>query len=238
MKRRCPYCNTELKGKKLVKHISETHEGKGSEFYCRDTCVRCCTDPGSPLELLLADIKRISKKLKIGAAEFFERYGAVLWTNIPGTALLIPATGLPFPCKFLVKGKCSIYDVRPLHCRLFPERLYIAPEPWSYESFYSAGYICVDDGLTISPERRSELEELMIEDQRELEKTADFFNNEKFVYELTPDQLAEVEEAFLKISPGDCDRGGAKRRVLDEMIPQDFKEHVRQAFLDMLGETH
>ena len=76
------------------------------------------------------------------------------------------------------------------------------------------------------------------QDERELEKTADFFNNEKFVYELTPDQLAEVEEAFLKISPGDCDRGGAKRRVLDEMIPQDFKEHVRQAFLDMLGETH
>ncbi|MFV2040749.1 MAG: YkgJ family cysteine cluster protein [Candidatus Hydrothermarchaeales archaeon] len=237
MKRRCPYCNTELKGKKLAKHLSAVHEGGGAEFYCRDSCVRCCTDPGSPLELLLADIERISKSLKISMAEFFERYGGVLWTNIPGTALLIPATGLPFPCKFLVDGKCSIYDVRPLHCRLFPERLYIAPEPWSYESFYSAGYVCVDAGLGIQPNRRAELEELMAEDQRELERTAAFFKNENYVYELTPDQLAEVEDAFLKIGSNDLDRGDAKRRILDEMIPQDFKEHVGQAFLKRLGET-
>jgi Fe-S-cluster containining protein len=234
MKRRCPYCDLVLKGKELYKHIFQDHLGRGADFYCREGCVRCCTDPGAPLELVLSDIERISKGLDISCEDFFLRYGGVLWSSIPGTRVLIPATGLPFPCKFLKDGSCEIYEMRPLHCRLFPERLYIDPSPQEFLSFYRAGYECIDEGVSLGEERVDEVKDLMREDQAALERTAGFFRNEDYVFELSPSQYGEIQRIFREIDPLDPNRNEKRRKALEARIPEPFKRQVRDAFISRL----
>lgn len=236
MKRRCPYCNLVLKGKELNKHIYQEHLGRGAEFYCRESCVQCCSDPGAPLELVLADIERISKGLDISCEDFFTRYGGILWSSIPGTRVLIPATGLPFPCKFLKDRRCEIYEMRPLHCRLFPERLYIDPSPQEFLSFYRAGYECINKGLSLNEERAQDVKALMEEDQEELERTAGFFRNEDHVYELSPSQYNEIQSIFSGIDPREPNRNEKRRIALEAIIPESFKKIVREAFISRLKE--
>jgi Fe-S-cluster containining protein len=179
---------------------------------------------------VLSDIERIAGEMGINTEELFTRYGGVLWTNIPGTKALIPSTGLPFPCKFLEGGRCKIYEMRPLHCRLFPERLYINPNPRDFESFSRSGYECIDEGITINEERAEEIRKLMEEDNRELERTANFFKNENFIYELTPSQANEVQKIFNSLAPDDPERNRRRREALENKIPRQFREEVRDSF--------
>jgi Fe-S-cluster containining protein len=216
MKRACPYCGLRLKGKKLSTHISKEHQGAGKKFFCREDCVRCCTDLGAPLELVLEDILRIAGELKISSEDFLKIYGGVLWTNIPGTKALIPSTGLPFPCKFLKTGKCSIYEFRPLHCRLFPERLFINPAPDQFEPFYKSGYTCVDEGFYMGEEREEEIERLMDIDRSELERTANFFKNERLIYELSQEQYKIVQKMFGETDQSDPERNRKRRKILED----------------------
>jgi Fe-S-cluster containining protein len=234
MKRKCPYCGQRFKGKDLKQHLFEAHQGRGAKFFCREGCVRCCSDPGAPLELVLSDIERIATVLGLICEDFFKIFGGVLWSNIPGTPAVIPSTGLPFPCKFLKEGKCKIYEVRPLHCRLFPERLYIDSSPQKYESFYKAGYECVDEGLTLDEGRALELTGLIEKDQRELERTAEFFRNEDFIYELSPPEYNQAQLFFGQIEPDDPQRNMKRRSALEGLIPEKFKEEVRSAFISRL----
>jgi len=236
MKRSCPFCNVRLSGKALGEHIFLVHQGAGREFFCRDGCVRCCTDVGAPLELLLEDIQRISASMGITCEEFFRRYGDVHWTMIPGTRSLIPATCLPFPCSFLSEGRCSIYELRPLHCRLFPERLYVKPSPAVFEPFYRSGYVCVDEGVYLTEERMDEVARLMEEDRRELERTARFFRNEEFIYELSPEEVFRIESGFGEISSLDPERNRKRREIVEGVIPESFKALVRESFLSRLRE--
>ena len=215
-------------------HIFNVHQGGGQVFYCRETCARCCTDIGAPLELLLSDIQKLSKHLGLSNEEFFKRYGGILWSNIPGTTALIPSTGLPFPCKFLENGKCTIYEVRPLHCRLFPERLYINPSQQTFEPFYGAGYQCVDEGVYLDDKRNREVREAIDEDQTELRRTADYFKNDKYIYELSEPEYREVQERMLGIDWTDPERNRLKREIIEGIIPSDFKKSVEEAFIQNL----
>ena len=231
MKRSCPYCGLKLKGKELASHVFEVHEGGGLSFYCREGCARCCTDAGAPLELVLEDIERISRGLGVSCEEFFKRYGGVLWSNIAGTHSLIPSTGLPFPCKLLKDYRCTVYKIRPLHCRLFPERLYITPSPREFEPFHGSGYACVDAGVFVDEKRAVSVESLMEKDQDELLRTAEFFRNEEHIYELTPSQYKKIQRVFGDIPPGDLERNKMRREALEGLIPKKVKEEARRAFL-------
>lgn len=225
-----------LKGKEINSHIFEAHHGKGAEFFCREDCVRCCTDVGAPLELVIGDIERIARALGLTSEAFFKRYAGILWSSIPGTRTFIPSIGLPFPCRFLKDDKCTIYEIRPLHCRLFPERLYIDPSPEVFEPFHRAGYNCIDEGFLLSEERKEEVKRLMDEDQKELVRTAEFFQNEDFIYELTPSQYEEAQRAFMALSPDDPERNRKKRETIDALMPPGVKEEVMKAFLARLKE--
>lgn len=234
MKRACPYCGLKFKGKNLHTHIYETHMGKGEEFRCRDDCVRCCTDIGAPLELVIGDVERIARALDISFEELFKEYGGIGWSNIPGTGALIPALGLPFPCGFLKEGKCTIYDIRPLHCRLFPERLYISPATEELEPFFLSGYACLDAGFSISEERIEEVKDLMEQDKNELIRTAKIFKNEEFIYELNPSQDETVWKRLVNIRPDDPERNRKRREIIESVIPAEFRDQVYEAFLDRL----
>ncbi len=234
MKRACPYCGSRFKGKHLPSHIYETHLGKGEEFYCRDDCVRCCTDVGAPLELVIGDVERIVPALGITFEEFFREYAGIGWSNIPGTSALIPAIGLPFPCGFLKKGRCTIYDVRPLHCRLFPERLYVSPASEELEPFLSSGYACLDEGFSMSEDRVEEVKELMEQDKNELIRTAKVFKNDEFVYELSPSEHEAAWKMLVGIRPDDHERNRKRREIIESAIPPKFQDKVYDAFLDKL----
>jgi Fe-S-cluster containining protein len=234
MKRSCPYCSLKFKGKEINAHVFEVHHGRGAEFFCKEGCVRCCTDVGAPLELLIDDIKRIVPAVGITFEEFFENYAGILWSSIPGTRAFVPSIGLPFPCRFLKEGRCTIYDIRPLHCVLFPERLYIDPSSHMFKPFYRAGYVCVDEGFFVDEKRAIEIEQLMEEDQKALIKTAEFFKNEDFIYEFAPAGYEEAQRVFRSIDDNDPDRNRKKREIIDALIPAKTKNEVKLAFLARL----
>ncbi|GGH74959.1 YkgJ family cysteine cluster protein [Phaeocystidibacter marisrubri] len=97
-------------GKKLDREIHQLHE---EVFACTDClqCANCCKTTG-PL-FTRKDIDRISKHLKMKAADFEEKY---LRVDEDGDHVLQSV-----PCTFLGEDNyCSIYDVRPKACREYP----------------------------------------------------------------------------------------------------------------------
>jgi len=236
MKRECEYCGEKIKAKELEAHVFEAHEGKGKEFKCfGEACARCCTDEGAPLELTLRDIIRISKKLKMDYKEFFESYCGMAWSGNLREGF-VPTTVFPFPCKFLSRGKCSVYEARPLHCRLFPERLFISPLRQAIEPFYRTNYKCVDAGFKLGEERKEYVKELLKQDEEEINETLNFFENFTFFY--TPDDeiYGLIVSRLKKISSADAERNAKKRKIIESSIPEDFKEEVKKHFIERLEE--
>ncbi len=80
------------------------------EVNCMD-CANCCKTMTPTFTK--TDIKRISAHLEMKPKEFVEKWlikeeDSGDWVNKTQ------------PCQFLVKNKCSIYDVRPADCAEFP----------------------------------------------------------------------------------------------------------------------
>lgn len=208
----------------MIKPILKKHY-----FHCIKGCVRCCTDRGNPLELTFEDIMRLCHYLSIDAAVFFERYCGIIWNRIPDTTFLVPSIGLSFPCKFLEADECSIYDFRPIHCRLFPESLMSVGKV----SFYlNSGYKCVDRGMTVSKKWRFYIDILNKMDMEELEATASYFENFKYCVEVNPEEF-ERTSSLLK----DADTMGKaekRRELLTETISRKKRDEVRYEFMDKL----
>lgn len=90
--------------------VQEVHSEVFRDVDCL-SCANCCKTTG-PL-FTEKDIERISKHLKLKAADFETRY---LRTDEDGDKVL-----QTLPCNFLMADNaCSIYDVRPKACREFP----------------------------------------------------------------------------------------------------------------------
>lgn len=90
-------------------------------FKCNH-CGFCCKgEKGIEVNLTLGDIYRICEHEMITIDEFFEKYGGLKPfgdPRYPGEYEV--DIGLDMPCKFWKNGKCSIYEARPLNCRIFP----------------------------------------------------------------------------------------------------------------------
>lgn len=232
MMKACKYCGEKIDAKSYAKHISEIHEGMGKEFRC-SRCARCCTDEGAPLEITLRDILRISSHLKITPREFFEKYCSIAWSGDLKHGF-IPTIVIPFPCKFLNSNKCTIYEIRPLHCRLFPERLFAEPNPVEIEPFYKAGYNCIDTGFKLSNKRKREIKELMEVDREEILETANFFENFTFSYSFESDEYAKIIREIKKIDKNDKERNKKKREIIESKIPEELRKVVKSFFIEKL----
>lgn len=82
-------------------------------FECQPGCINCCTQSGHVF-VTEDDIDRIARHLGLERANFEKRY---VYRGKWGARLTIPK---PHSCHFLLEGGCSIHEVKPLQCRLFP----------------------------------------------------------------------------------------------------------------------
>lgn len=100
----------QQKPKDLDRKFHEAHEITFKKMDCL-TCANCCKTT-SPI-FRDADIRRISKHLKMKESQFIDSY---LKMDEENDFVLQKS-----PCHFLgADNKCDIYEVRPLACREYP----------------------------------------------------------------------------------------------------------------------
>ncbi|MFH1053045.1 MAG: YkgJ family cysteine cluster protein [Candidatus Woesearchaeota archaeon] len=84
-------------------------------------CGHCCINKSVQASITLDDIKRISEFT--GKDHNFLINNNFLGLVASGTSepnVFDIDIGLKYPCKFRKDNKCSIYEARPLNCRIFP----------------------------------------------------------------------------------------------------------------------
>jgi Fe-S-cluster containining protein len=199
---------------------------KNEEFYCVEGCVRCCADKGNPLELTIGDILRLCGHLEIGTVEFFDKYCEIMWNGIPGTSLLIPSVGLTFPCGFLKNDRCEVYDVRPIHCRLFPEALVM--DNGNLDMYRNCGYECIDIGTALDARRKAYLRCLQDIDRHELKVTASYFDNFGYCVELKPQELKRLSGSLAGIN--NMEMAAKKRELYTAAIDKKAMETATALF--------
>lgn len=86
---------------------------EGMRFECQRGCTACCTQKGF-VYLTEADIQRIAAALGMSEADFERRY-VYRTTNVRRLR-----TAREVRCPFLRGEGCSIHEVKPAQCRLFP----------------------------------------------------------------------------------------------------------------------
>ena len=82
-------------------------------FECQPACTRCCEQQGF-VYLTEDDLTRIARFLGLDAREFERRY---VYRTRNLRRLRVPRHQ---QCSFLREGGCSIHEVKPVQCRLFP----------------------------------------------------------------------------------------------------------------------
>ena len=90
--------------------------GKSSNpmrFECQAGCTKCCEQKGF-VYLTNADVSRIARFLGMTINDFELRY---VYRTQHLLRLRIPARTR---CPFLKNGGCSIHEVKPTQCRIFP----------------------------------------------------------------------------------------------------------------------
>lgn len=90
---------------------------------------QCCRNVN--IYLTPYDVLRLRRSLKIGSAEFLDRYTLPLMargTNIPAVQLLMSPETLY--CRLVTEEGCTVYEDRPWACRMYP--LDLTPQEGEY----------------------------------------------------------------------------------------------------------
>ena len=85
----------------------------GLRFECQKGCTACCEQQGF-VYLSAEDLPRIAKFLGLAEKEFERRY---VYRTRHLLRLRVPRHA---QCHFLREGGCSIHQVKPVQCRIFP----------------------------------------------------------------------------------------------------------------------
>lgn len=199
-------------------------------FHCIKGCIRCCTDRGNPLELTVGDIIRLCEYLSISTKHLFKHYCEIIWNRIPDTSLLIPSIGLIFPCRFLNGDKCTVYDFRPIHCRLFPEALIV--ENADLSLYRSCGYQCINEGIFVNENKEPYIHELKKTDSVELENTESYFENFKYCFKLKPEESERISRQLSKVD--NTEKAEKKRELCTKAISKGTRDKVLSIFMEKL----
>lgn len=82
-------------------------------FECQRGCTNCCTNSGH-VWVTEEDIGRIAAYVGLEREPFERRF---VYRSKRGARLTVPRA---HSCHFLAEGGCSIHEVKPLQCRVFP----------------------------------------------------------------------------------------------------------------------
>lgn len=90
------------------------------EFKCLHSG-KCCEKVFTQISLTVGDLIRISKFLKVPVSELFKEHVGMNPFKDPSKGNFYEyEIGLNIPCRFRKNKQCTIYEARPLNCRLFP----------------------------------------------------------------------------------------------------------------------
>ncbi len=169
-------------------------------------CGACCMKETSPVNVTLGDVKRMSKFLGKAPAELIGngvRIRPFVDEQMPGRFEL--ELGLPKPCTFWKDARCSIYEARPLNCRLFPFWLYAKLPDETIAEQNLPGYDCVSNSKVDEEHRKiyrdytRKLGNLIMLESRQ---TDEFMLKSGFVNEVTLEgRDDEFEQVFAGPGP-------------------------------------
>lgn len=95
------------------------------QFHCTQ-CGKCCKNR-TDIMLSPMDIFRIAKELKMSNSEFFRKYcTSHIGDNSRLPIIMLKPIGQDDRCPLLKNNKCSVHNVKPAVCGMFPLGRYIA----------------------------------------------------------------------------------------------------------------
>lgn len=94
---------------------------KRDHFYCND-CGYCCIDPSTQINMTLLDIKWLSDYMHMSIKELFtkEIVTFIPFLKAKDFSIFEVDFGMKRPCPLFIDNKCSVYEGRPMNCRIFP----------------------------------------------------------------------------------------------------------------------
>lgn len=116
---------------------------------------KCCTLTTTQINITFGDINRLSDFTNIPVRELFEKkiIGLQPFPDPEHPGKFDVELGLNIPCHFRVGKKCTVYNGRPLNCRMFPYNIISQAPKEKWKEIFDDRYQCVHS-ITISDETK------------------------------------------------------------------------------------
>lgn len=101
----------------IRKEVHEKKDDSRFRFKCKPSCAECCKN--SIVVLSPYEIYRICKSINTSFAEFLEKHALLFFDEKLNNFLSVKLRTTP-ECTFLDNTMCTVYENRPLACRLYP----------------------------------------------------------------------------------------------------------------------
>ncbi len=115
----------------------------------------CCENPAAPVNVTAADLVRIADYLQASVLELFGTGWCMIPFGIPEKRFSYTVEpGLETPCQFHKEGRCRVYPVRPLNCRMFPYWILAVIPKEGREHFVKEDLCCAANHFPSVKERK------------------------------------------------------------------------------------
>ncbi|TXT47000.1 MAG: hypothetical protein FD137_1166 [Spirochaetes bacterium] len=127
-------------------------EKNGLRFSCTQ-CGQCCTGAPGYVWLSPEDLDALAGRFSMPKDEFIRRYCIVVDTGEGRAVSLQEKSG--YDCIFLEKGRCSVYESRPIQCTTYPfwDEIIAGEKTWLEEAYCCPG---IGHGTLIAPDTIAE----------------------------------------------------------------------------------
>ncbi len=116
-----------------------------SKFQCLN-CGKCCNSYYSQINVTVGDIIRISDLMKKPIRYILKNFiGINAFGDPENPEKFSYEFGINMPCDLRKDGKCSVYNARPLNCRLFPYWVLVHAFKSGNKDIIDESYECMRD---------------------------------------------------------------------------------------------
>ena len=121
-------------------------------FKCRN-CGKCCSAFYAQINLTIGDLIRISGFLNKSIKYILRNFvGINPFGNPENPTKFCYELGINMPCVLRKNEKCSVYEARPLNCRLFPYWVLVQAFVFDQNKIIDASYKCMN-GLELKRDK-------------------------------------------------------------------------------------